>query len=158
MANGQRANDPEREQIGRIYSELDTVRQQQAKQDETLNHLAKGMDRLANGFDQMRQEWARHSQTDWKTLASWAAVILGIIGLGISLTIAPIRDRQADIRIEMREHREILETNRVDAARLQERSRWLEKRQDHDDEASELREIRTRLDDLLDDQKRRNDE
>lgn len=86
------------------------------------------LSRIANTLEQ-------RNATDWKALASWATVILGIVGLVASLILAPMRsqmeanqaaiDRLADYRIL--DTRNQVEDARRQIADAEERGRYKER-------------------------------
>lgn len=75
------------QRVHKVENELSSLRTDLA----SIAQIVKGQDatlsRIATGLEQRQQ-------TDWKALASWATVILGVGSLLASLVLAPMRAQQ----------------------------------------------------------------
>lgn len=117
--------------VHKVETELAEVREDIAGISVNLQGQGATLSRIANTLEQSRG-------TDWKALASWATVVLGITGLVASLVLAPMRaqmdanrqaiDRLADYRIV--DTRNQLDDARRQVAEAEERGRYKE-RVDH---------------------------
>lgn len=116
------------QRVHKVETELSEVRTDIAGISVNLQSQGATLARIANTLEQK-------SATDWKALASWATVILGIVGLVASLILSPMRaqmeanqaaiDRLADYRIV--DTRNQVEDARRQIADAEERGRYKER-------------------------------
>lgn len=114
--------------VHKVENELGEVRAIIAGVEVTLQSQGATLTRIATTLEQK-------NSTDWKALASWATVILGIVGLVASLILAPMRSQMEANKsaIDRLAEYRILDTrNQVDDARRQlaqaeERGRYKER-------------------------------
>lgn len=114
--------------VHKVENELAEVREDIAGISVNLQGQGQTLSRIANTLEQ-------RSGTDWKALASWATVVLGITGLVASLVLAPMRaqmdanrtaiDRLAEFRII--DTRNQLDDARRQVAEAEERGRYQER-------------------------------
>ncbi len=85
---GQRGGD--REAIPEIYERLGQLDKALGQLATGQDHLARTVGELAEVVSAQRNELASSKQTDWKTLGTWAGVVITLMSICGGLTIAPL--------------------------------------------------------------------
>lgn len=100
--------------LGIAESEIGTLREQfsafSVKMDShgnQLNHIESQLSAIVSSVQQ-------RSQTDWKTMAAWASVILAVVALFTNLNLQPIKEGIAEGKVERNDLR--AEIRRIDAS------------------------------------------
>lgn len=103
------------QRVHKVETDLAEVRTEIAGISVSLQGQGATLARIANTLEQK-------SATDWKALAAWASVVLGITGLVASLILTPMRAQMqanADAIGRLNDYRIIDTRNQLDDARSQ---------------------------------------
>lgn len=73
-----------RSSMNAVFDRMNTVEKQIAALTTNVGHLSTQLTRVATSLEE-------RSSTDWKALASWATVVLAIVGIFLSQVIAPVK-------------------------------------------------------------------
>jgi uncharacterized protein YdbL (DUF1318 family) len=121
--------------VHKVEEDVGSVKQQIAGMEVSLNTMAQTLNQIAVTVQ-------ARSSTDWKALASWAAVILAVVGMFSTLTLSPIRERVTQQELEVRAVRdERRREQQLDLQEAEQRGRLLERMDGYNERLNLLKEI-----------------
>ena len=80
--------------LDRLEGVVEGLATNQARAEATMGNLVTSVDRLSEAFTQSQARQTESSKTNWGVIASWASVLIILLGLVI---YQPMREQQASI-------------------------------------------------------------
>ena len=126
------------ERVHKVETDLGEVKQELAGVTVSLNSMSQTLNQVAAGFQ-------ARAATDWKALASWATVILAVVGVFSTLALSPIKERVQGQESELRNLNDERRRDQSSAiAEAEQRGRLLERMDAFGDRVDVIQELQRR--------------
>lgn len=136
---------PARSSLGEVFERVHKVETDLGEVKQELAGVTVSINTMATTLNQVAASLHAKASTDWKALASWATVILAVVGVFSTLALTPIKERVQGQEAELRNLQDERRRGQSQAiAEAEQRGRLLERMDAFSNRVDVIQELQRR--------------